>query len=145
MNKVQKGFTLIELMIVVAIVGILAAVALPAYQNYSKKAKFSEVLAAATGVKSAIEICFQTNVSGDDGSGGNDLRTCDTETEIDYTLTDAEVGAYVSDVSVASNTAIITATAVSTSGLSGETVTYTPTISGNGLTWASSCSDTDLC
>ena len=141
MKKVQKGFTLIELMIVVAIVGILAAVALPAYQNYTKKAKFSEVLAAATGVKSAIEICFQTNGP----SSTPDMSNCDTEGEIDYTLTDAEVGAYVSDVAITASTAVITATAVSTNGLAGETVTYTPTISGNGLTWASSCSDTDLC
>ena len=141
MKKVQKGFTLIELMIVVAIVGILAAVALPAYQNYTKKAKFSEVLAAATGVKSAIEICFQTNGP----SSTPDMSYCDTAAEIDYTLADAQVGAYVSTVAVATNTAIITATAVSTNGLAGETVTYTPTISGNGLTWASSCSDTDLC
>ena len=73
------------------------------------------------------------------------MSNCDTETAIDYTLTDAEVGAYVSDVAITANTAVVTGTAVSTSGLSGETVTYTPTISGNGLTWASSCSDTDLC
>ena len=141
MKKVQKGFTLIELMIVVAIVGILAAVALPAYQNYTKKAKFSEVVAAATGVKSAIEICFQTNGP----SSTPDMSNCDTAAEIDYTLADAEVGAYVSDVSIATNTAIITATAVSTNGLGGQTVTYTPTITGNGLAWASSCSETALC
>ena len=141
MKKKQPGFTLIELMIVVAIVGILAAVALPAYQNYTKKAKFSEVLAAATGVKSAIEICFQTNGP----SSTPDMSNCDTETEIDYTLADAQVGAYVATVAITANSAIITATAVSTNGLSGESVTYTPTISGNGLTWASSCSDTDLC
>ena len=73
------------------------------------------------------------------------MSNFDTETEIDYTLTDAEVGAYVSDVAITANTAVVTGTAVSTSGLSGETVTYTPTISENGLTWASSCSDTDLC
>ena len=73
------------------------------------------------------------------------MADCGTETEIDYTLTDAEVGAYVSDVAITANTAVVTGTAVSTSGLSGETVTYTPTISGDGLIWASNCSDTDLC
>ncbi|MDX7922709.1 prepilin-type N-terminal cleavage/methylation domain-containing protein [Aeromonas media] len=58
--KKQSGFTLIELMIVVAIVAILAAIALPAYQNYTKKAKMTEVAAATGNYKSAIEVCVQT-------------------------------------------------------------------------------------
>ena len=57
--KKQTGFTLIELMIVVAIVAILAAIALPAYQSYTKRAKFSEVIAAAGPAKTAIEVCIQ--------------------------------------------------------------------------------------
>lgn len=58
--KKQSGFTLIELMIVVAIVAILAAIALPAYQNYTKKAKMTELVAATGAQKTAIEVCVQT-------------------------------------------------------------------------------------
>ncbi len=58
--KKTHGFTLIELMIVVAIIGILAAVALPAYQNYSNRAAFSELVLAVTPRKTAVELAIQT-------------------------------------------------------------------------------------
>jgi len=62
-RSLQKGFTLIELMIVVAIIGILAAVALPAYQDYTVRAKLSEVVLAASSCRTAITETVQTSSS----------------------------------------------------------------------------------
>lgn len=80
MNTMQKGFTLIELMIVVAIIGILAAVALPAYQDYTARAKVSEVVLAAstcrTAISEASQTGFATTPTGNNsfgcGEGGSD-------------------------------------------------------------------------
>ncbi len=63
MKRIQQGFTLIELMIVVAIIGILAAIALPAYQDYTIRAKMSEVVLAASGMKVDIAEWFQSKGS----------------------------------------------------------------------------------
>ena len=69
-RNLQKGFTLIELMIVVAIIGILAAVALPAYQDYTKRAKMSEVILAASACRTTITEVYQsgskTTMAGND-------------------------------------------------------------------------------
>jgi len=68
-TKAQAGFTLIELMIVVAIIGILAAVAIPQYSNYTVKAKIASVLASVASVKTAVAVCAQEN--------GGTLDNCD--------------------------------------------------------------------
>ena len=73
MKRVQQGFTLIELMIVVAIIGILAAVALPAYQGYIKRAAYAEVIAQANPIKTAMSECVNTNST---------LAACDTFAKI---------------------------------------------------------------
>ncbi|HTF14994.1 MAG TPA: pilin [Burkholderiales bacterium] len=70
MKAIQKGFTLIELMIVVAIIGILAAVALPAYQDYSNRAKISEVILAASACRTSITEIFQSGNSASITAGG---------------------------------------------------------------------------
>ncbi|PCJ85314.1 MAG: pilus assembly protein TapA [Thiotrichaceae bacterium] len=83
MKKIQQGFTLIELMIVIAIIGILASVALPAYSNYTNKAAFSEIILATSSLKADVEICSQrgdatqanyvTRCIGTGGFGVNDV------------------------------------------------------------------------
>lgn len=127
--KKQSGFTLIELMIVVAIVAILAAVALPAYQNYTKKARFSEVIAATSGVKTAVELCYQ-NLS--------DLTVCDGGNNGIAADIASNVSANTASLKVENG--IITATAVggttAVNGLNGETYILTPTAANNKLTWA---------
>ena len=125
-RSIQKGFTLIELMIVVAIIGILAAVALPAYQTYTTKAKFSEVVLGTNGLKIAVELCAQdlATVAGcTDGSNGI-----------------AAVAAAGNIASVATKDGIITATAVGAdakpvNGLKGETYILVPNFADGKVTW----------
>ncbi|KAB7701828.1 prepilin-type N-terminal cleavage/methylation domain-containing protein [Plesiomonas shigelloides] len=138
MKAVNKGFTLIELMIVVAIIGILAAVAIPAYQNYTKKAKFTEVVVATGPYKTAVELCAYDKATvtgctnGITGSG----YSIQNQTAI--------IG-NVSKIEVADG--VITATAISSNGLSGEDFILTPTLNGEKVTWAAtgSCKTGGLC
>ncbi|HFC6541165.1 TPA: pilin [Neisseria meningitidis] len=101
MNTLQKGFTLIELMIVIAIVGILAAVALPAYQDYTARAQVSEAILLAEGQKSAVTEYYLNHGKWPDGNSDAGVAT---SSEIK--------GKYVEKVEVAKG--VITATMLST-------------------------------
>lgn len=136
-NK-QAGFTLIELMIVVAIVAILAAVALPAYQNYTKRAKFSEVIAAVGPSKTAFEVCFQS-----DPTASGAISTCATAAG------NAVSGLGPNTASVGVNASgVITATG--STDVDSETYVLTPTASTTTgqVTWdrnAGTCKAAALC
>ncbi|MBH6180958.1 pilin [Neisseria meningitidis] len=100
MNTLQKGFTLIELMIVIAIVGILAAVALPAYQDYTARAQVSEAILLAEGQKSAVTEYYLNHGKWPDGNSNAGVASSSTIK-----------GKYVKEVTVANG--VITATMLS--------------------------------
>src|SRR5690554_3121386 len=112
--KKQQGFTLIELMIVVAIIGILAAVALPAYQDYTKRAKASEIVLAASSMRTCVTEIIQS-------SGVGDLGTC---------AADFEPTKYVATLSVDDDDGVVDAGGTVDS--EAVTVTLTPVIASGG-------------
>ncbi|MFT6164532.1 MAG: type IV pilus assembly protein PilA [Zhongshania aliphaticivorans] len=107
MKKVQQGFTLIELMIVVAIIGILAAVALPAYQDYTIRAKVSEGLALSSGLKTAITETFQSQ--GPSTMTCTDATTCGTIGASPLSTTELAGNANIASI-VSDETGVITIT-----------------------------------
>ena len=125
-QKAQAGFTLIELMIVVAIIGILAAVAIPAYSDYTVKAKVGNALSAADSLKSAVAMCIQ--------EAGGSATNCNT-TNADANLPTFTPTKEVSAATVTTAGIIgLTLRNIGT-GVDGGSITMTPTPGATAITW----------
>ncbi len=132
MTRNQQGFTLIELMIVIAIIGILAAIAIPAYQDYTVRAKVTEGLNLADGAQTAVAETYQSNGTFPAAKGN-----------VSYGLPSpvSITGKYVKSVTVAPKTGVISIL-FKTAGLGGSptadatTLTFTPSTTNGAIAWA---------
>ena len=131
MKKVQQGFTLIELMIVVAIIGILAAIAIPAYQDYTIRAQVSEGLNLGGGAKTAVSEYFQ-----DRGAWPTDNNEAGLSVATDIQ------GKYVTGVAVAANVVTVSYGNDAHAQITGDDLLLTATDNTGSIGWA--CSSSDL-
>ena len=134
LNKTQNGFTLIELMIVIAIIGLLASIAVPQYGHFTKRAKFAHLISATNAVKSAISVCYQAR---------NDFEECDSYADIP--VSDPGSSENYSSIAITATTAKIVA--YGTIKVNTTTYELTPTYVNTGITWTASgtCVAARLC
>lgn len=148
--KAQQGFTLIELMIVIAIIGILASVALPAYQDYTARAEFTETALGSSPVKMGVGVCVQTVGVVNMGActaGTNGIPAAVTAgTDIVGIVLAGTAPGTAAGAGAAGLTFIITTTAPTNSPNTGQTFSLTGTVATDGkVNWAAPVCSGNLC